>query len=83
MLAIMRSNARMLYVKKKQGVSMQILANNFVNTISDIENFFEKHKAPCAASLTRPQTVEEVWEKKSGHVYLRRLKLPKHLSQLV
>lgn len=82
-LAIMRSRARMLYIKKKQGVGVENLAANFVNTLDEIYGFFERHEPPCAGSLTRPNKVEDLWAKKPGRVHLRRLKLPKHLSHLV
>ncbi len=81
-LAIVRSGARMLYIKKKQGVSARLLAENFVNTTLQIERFFERHTPPCAGSLVRPNKLEDVWAKKPGQVHSRPLKLPPHLSRL-
>lgn len=56
-LAIVRSNARMLYIKKKEGVSMEAIAANFINTLDQVHKFFEHHEPPCAASLIRPNTL--------------------------
>lgn len=81
-LAIVRSNARMLYIKKKEGVSMEAIAANFINTLDQVHKFFERHAPPCAASLLRPNKVEELEQKKPGRVQQRQLKLPKHLRHL-
>ncbi len=70
---IVRSNARMVHVKKGKNATHKMLATNFVNTFDAICRFLDTHSAPCLATLTRPSKIQDYFAGKPGGVNIQKL----------
>lgn len=69
--ALVRARARVLYLRSGDH---GLLARNLVNTYPSVVRFFERHDPPVAASLARPQTLQQIF--RGDHGRLRRRALP-------
>ena len=66
--AIIVSRARVVHVKHGKNATHEMLAKNFVNSLSKINRFLERNEAPCLATLTRPAKLEDFLSGKPGNV---------------
>lgn len=70
---ILASRARMIHIKSGKNTTHEMLAVNFVNSLSTINKYLNLDEAPCLATLTRPKKLEDFLSGKPGNLNPQKL----------